>query len=167
MFNYTPPSPMSLLRVIVRHVRGALMSGSQPASLVSYTGSTVLAPPSSSLHSQLLDQLACSPECSVEYVPTRENKSFPELARAALCAGAWLRARGLQPGDHVLLFTRNHPHFVTSFLGTMAAGGVPCLGNPGFTEYELGRICAASHVKYIICGASNKAVAAAVSQLHL
>jgi carnitine-CoA ligase len=70
-------------------------------------------------------------------VTIERTESFHELALAARSAAAALRARGLKPGDRVLLAGANTPALVHSWLGTMLAGGIPAAVNPELTSAEL------------------------------
>jgi long-chain acyl-CoA synthetase len=45
-----------------------------------------------------------------------------QWAQRAACLGAALRTRGLQPGDRVLLFMRNHPRYLEFMFGCWWAG---------------------------------------------
>ena len=73
--------------------------------------------------------------------PSRaERWRFADLEAAVLGMAGGLRARGLAPGDRVLLRLDNTPDFPVAFLGCIAAGLVPVPTAAGLTAPELDRI---------------------------
>ncbi|MBF9059005.1 AMP-binding protein [Rhodobacterales bacterium HKCCSP123] len=69
-----------------------------------------------------------------------ERWSFARLEAAVLGLAGALTARGLGPGDRVLLRLGNTPEFPVAFLGCVAAGLVPVPTAEGLTAPELDRI---------------------------
>ena len=69
-----------------------------------------------------------------------ERWSFARLEAAVLGLAGGLLARGLAPGDPVLLRLGNTPEFPVAFLGCIAAGLVPVPTAEGLTPPELARL---------------------------
>ncbi len=69
-----------------------------------------------------------------------ESASYRELDEAAGRIAAWLRSRGVDPGERVLLCGPNSLGFVVAYLGTLRAGAVVVLAGAEATERELGHM---------------------------
>jgi len=67
-----------------------------------------------------------------------------ELDRAAGKVGAWLRERGVQPGDRVVICASSSVPFVIADLGILRAGAVATLADATLTERELRHVVATS-----------------------
>ena len=52
-----------------------------------------------------------------------ESYTYTELRRMAESLGGWLRANAMPPGERVAILADNHPRWVATYLGTIAAGG--------------------------------------------
>jgi malonyl-CoA/methylmalonyl-CoA synthetase len=63
--------------------------------------------------------------------------SYRDLDRNAGTLAAWLRARGAQPGDRVVLCGSNSIEFVIAHLGVLRTGAVDTLAGSTLTEREL------------------------------
>ena len=63
---------------------------------------------------------------------------YRELKAQAEALAGWLQARGLAPGDRVLLFMQNCPQWVAAFYGILRAGGVVVPVNPMNKADEFG-----------------------------
>jgi acyl-coenzyme A synthetase/AMP-(fatty) acid ligase len=87
-----------------------------------------------------------------------ERLSYGEL-RAAVerAAGAW-RARGLEPGERVLIFAPDSIAWIIAYLGTIWAGGVAVGLNSRLFERELSIVLAESGARFIWCNESSRAV---------
>jgi acyl-CoA synthetase (AMP-forming)/AMP-acid ligase II len=72
-----------------------------------------------------------------------EPVTHAELDAGAARVAAWL-ARRLEPGDRVLLAARSGPGFLRCYLGSLRAGAVVVLANPGSTAPELAHLAADS-----------------------
>jgi len=72
-----------------------------------------------------------------------EPMTHAELDDAASRVASWL-ARRVRPGDRVLLAAAASAGFVRCYLGTLRAGAVVVLANPGYTAGELGHLVADS-----------------------
>lgn len=71
-----------------------------------------------------------------------ERWSYGRLTRAVRGAGGWLLARGLRPGDRVLIRLGNTPAYPVLYLGALAAGLVPVATSPLLTAAEITRMAA-------------------------
>lgn len=73
--------------------------------------------------------------------PARADRwSYARLDRAVRGMAGGLLARGLHPGDRVLLRLGNTPEFPVAFLGAIAAGLIPVPTAEGLTAPELDRL---------------------------
>ena len=66
-----------------------------------------------------------------------ETVTHGELDDLAARVGGWLRGRGVDPGDRVVLCGGNTLDFVVGYLGILRAGAVVVLAGPTLTEHEL------------------------------
>ena len=64
---------------------------------------------------------------------TGDKVSYTEMADRSLRVAAKLRSCGVREGDHVMLFSPNHENYISSVVGLMSIGAVPCLANPTYT----------------------------------
>jgi benzoate-CoA ligase family protein len=81
--------------------------------------------------------------------------SYPEVIAAADAAGAGLLDLGLEPGDRVILTTRDRPEFVISFWGAIKAGLVPVPVAPMLTAADLHFILTDSEARALVCDGSS------------
>jgi benzoate-CoA ligase family protein len=98
------------------------------------------------------------------YLRTPERAwSYDEVAHTADGAGAGLLGLGLEPGDRVIVATRDRPEFVSTFWGAIKAGLVPVPVAPMFSASDLNFIVTDSEARALVCDASSaKAARAAV-----
>jgi crotonobetaine/carnitine-CoA ligase len=68
-----------------------------------------------------------------------------------------LRARGVGPGDHVVLCLPNGLDFVRAWFGTMLAGGIAVGVNPAAAQSELPAVTAAVRAAVVVAGAETAA----------
>eukprot|EP00116_Pleurobrachia_bachei_P003080 sb/3463342/ len=120
--------------------------------------------PTDNAHKCLLEQLSSLPTNTIMNRMTGDKVSFPEMADRSLRVAAKLRSCGVREGDHVMLFSPNHENYVSSVVGLMSIGAVPCLANPSYTEYELGALCKSSDIKFLVSGAVNMPIARKISE---
>ena len=66
-----------------------------------------------------------------------EAVSRGELDRRAARIGGWLRARGIRPGERVLISSPSSVRLVACYLGVLRAGAVAVLASPALTAPEL------------------------------
>ena len=85
-----------------------------------------------------------------------ERLSYGELRDAvARAAGAW-RARGLEPGERVLVFAPDGIAWVIAYLGAIWAGGVAVGLNSRLFERELSVVLAESAARFIWCNETSR-----------
>ena len=82
-----------------------------------------------------------------------ERWSYARLIGAVRGAGSGLLARGLRPGDRVLLRLGNTPDFPVAFLGAIAAGLVPVPTSAQLTVPEITAMAARIAPALVIAGA--------------
>jgi benzoate-CoA ligase family protein len=85
--------------------------------------------------------------------------SYGEVAAAADGAGAGLLGLGLEPGDRVLIATRDRPEFVATFWGAMKAGLVPIPVAPMLSASDLHFILTDSEARALVCDVSSSSAA--------
>jgi benzoate-CoA ligase len=81
------------------------------------------------------------------------------VAAAADGAGAGLLGLGLEPGDRVLIATRDRPEFVATFWGAMKAGLVPIPVAPMLSASDLHFILTDSEARALVCDGSSSSPA--------
>ncbi|MEO8816344.1 MAG: AMP-binding protein [Mycobacterium sp.] len=73
----------------------------------------------------------------IAVIDTDNSHSYAELDRLADRAAAGLAARGIAPGDRVLLALPNSVRFAVALFGLLRAGAIPVLCLPGHRTAEL------------------------------
>lgn len=81
-----------------------------------------------------------------------ERWSYARLMAAVRGCGTGLLARGLRPGDRVMLRLGNEVAFPVAFLGAIAAGLVPVPTSAALTQGEVGRMAGAVTPALIVAG---------------
>jgi acyl-coenzyme A synthetase/AMP-(fatty) acid ligase len=81
-----------------------------------------------------------------------ERWSYARLMAAVRGCGTGFLARGLRPGDRVLLRLGNEVAFPVAFLGAVAAGLVPVPTSAALTRAEVTRMAAVVSPKLIVSG---------------
>lgn len=81
-----------------------------------------------------------------------ERWSYARLMAAVRGCGAGLLARGLRPGDRVLMRLGNEVAFPVAFLGAIAAGIVPVPTSVALTGAEITRMAAVMSPALIVAG---------------
>ena len=85
--------------------------------------------------------------------PTRaERWSYARLIAAVRGTAAGFLARGLEPGQRVLIRVGNEPAFPIAYLGAIAAGLVAVPTSPALTMREATAIAAALHPALVVAG---------------
>ncbi len=82
-----------------------------------------------------------------------ERWSYGRLSAAVRGVATGLAARGLKPGDRVLLRLGNGVAFPLGFLGAVAGGFVPVPTAAGLTAGEVARLCEVIRPSLIVAGA--------------
>ncbi len=88
----------------------------------------------------------------------QESISYGDLFRTALVAGGNLRARGLEPGDRVLVVCEEKLPLLTCHLAAVLAGGVSVPLNPAFTPPELSYFLSDSDARFAIATGGTRDV---------
>jgi fatty-acyl-CoA synthase len=88
---------------------------------------------------------------------TQTHRSYRNLLEGARGTAAYLRNRGLAPGDRVLMLVVSAEDFIDAFFGTILAGGIPVAVSPPMTfgdieKYlkNLGHILENSEARFMI-----------------
>ncbi len=76
--------------------------------------------------------------------------TWAEAARQVRALAASLAARGLRPGDRVMLLAENRPEWAVADLAIMAAGGVSVPAYTAYTEADLVHILTHSEARFAI-----------------
>lgn len=85
----------------------------------------------------LLRHAAARWPARIAVIDTDTDHSYTELDRLADRAAAGLAARGIAPGDRVLLALPNSVRFAVALFGLLRAGAIPVLCLPGHRTAEL------------------------------
>jgi benzoate-CoA ligase family protein len=77
--------------------------------------------------------------------------TYDEVVEGSNWAGAGLLDLGLEPGDRVMLTTRDRPEFVITFWGAMKAGLVPVPVPDGLSAEDLRFLISDSEAGVVVC----------------
>src|SRR5205085_6552175 len=88
-----------------------------------------------------------------------ESYTFAEARRMADSIGRWLLERGLELGSRVVLLADNDPRWVTSYLGTIAAGLTVVPLDTGFHADQVAKLLKDSGSSLLFCDAKHLDVA--------
>ncbi len=94
------------------------------------------------------DQIALS----VLSLTGAERWSYGRLRQAVMAVAGGLYAKGLSPGDRVLLRLGNRPAFPIAYLGAIAAGILPVPTSAALGEQEVTKLAERAKVKAVIGG---------------
>ena len=83
--------------------------------------------------------------------------SYQEVMAGADSAGAGLLGLGLEPGDRVILATRDRPEFVLTFWGAMKAGLIPVPIAQGLSSSDVQFVLTDSEARAVVCDPSSAA----------
>lgn len=81
--------------------------------------------------------------------------SYDEVAAAADAAGAGLLGLGLEPGDRVIVATRDRPEFVFTFWGAVKAGLVPVPVAQGLSSSDIQFMLTDSEARAVVYDPSS------------
>ncbi|CAN5716327.1 benzoate-CoA ligase family protein [soil metagenome] len=100
----------------------------------------------------LLGRNIGSARASRTYLRTPDRDvTYDEAIALAASAGVGLRDVGLDPGDRVVVATRDRIEFVATFWGAMAAGLVPVPVSDGLSKSDLEFILRDSRARVAVC----------------
>ncbi len=77
--------------------------------------------------------------------------TYREIDDLADRFAAYLRARGVRPGDRVGLVVPNSPAYVIAFFGIQRAGGIVVQTNPLYTPRELAKLYVDAGATVVVC----------------
>ena len=84
--------------------------------------------------------------------------SFTELDEASDRFAAWLRGRGVGPGDRVALYLENCPQFAVAHFGALKVGAITVALNPMHKAHELGHELEDSGARVIVAADAGREV---------
>ncbi|MBE0623658.1 MAG: AMP-binding protein [Burkholderiales bacterium] len=87
-----------------------------------------------------------------------QRLTYGELRDAVARAGGAWRARGLEPGERVLVFAPDGIAWVIAYLGVIWAGGVAVGLNSRLFERELSVVLSEAGARFIWCNESSRAL---------
>ena len=88
-----------------------------------------------------------------------ERLSYEELAKRACAFASHLASQGLQRGDRVVIFLHNSPEAVVAVFGTLLAGGIFSVVNPGTKSDKLAYILNHCTAKILVTEPRLEAIA--------
>jgi len=88
--------------------------------------------------------------------------SFAELDGASDRFAAWLRGRGVGPGDRVALYLENCPQFAIAHFGALKVGAITVALNPMHKVHELGHELADSGARVVVAADAGREVVESV-----
>lgn len=91
--------------------------------------------------------------------------SYQEVMAGADSAGAGLLGLGLEPGDRVILATRDRPEFVLTFWGAMKAGLIPVPIAQGLSSSDVQFVLTDSEARAVVCDPSSAAAVLAAAEM--
>ena len=88
--------------------------------------------------------------------------SFAELDEASDRFAAWLRGRGVGPGDRVALYLENCPQFAVAHFGALKVGAITVALNPMHKAHELGHELEDSGARVVVAADAGREVVESV-----
>ena len=88
--------------------------------------------------------------------------SFAELDEASDRFAAWLRGRGLGPGDRVALYLENCPQFAIAHFGALKVGAITVALNPMHKAHELGHEVEDSGARVLVAADAGREIVESV-----
>jgi len=97
-----------------------------------------------------------------------EGHTYSELRNMAEAIAAWLVARGIQPGARVAILAGNHPRWVATYLGIIAAGGAAVPLDTAYHADQVAKLLRDSGGSLLFCDLKHLEIAReAVSALNV
>ncbi len=84
--------------------------------------------------------------------------SFAELDEASDRFAAWLRGRGVGPGDRVAFYLENCPQFAVAHFGALKVGAITVALNPMHKAHELGHELEDSGARVVVAADAGREV---------
>src|SRR5438552_2849909 len=88
-----------------------------------------------------------------------ESYTYSEARRMAESVGRWLRENGIQPGARVAILAENHPRWVTTYLGIIAAGCTAVPLDTAFHADQIAKLLKDSGSELLFCDLKHLEVA--------
>jgi long-chain acyl-CoA synthetase len=88
-----------------------------------------------------------------------ERYSYSEARQMAESTGRWLVEKGIQPAARVAILADNHPRWVTTYLGIIAAGGTAVPLDTAFHAEQITRLLKDSGSQLLFCDWKHLAIA--------
>jgi long-chain acyl-CoA synthetase len=88
-----------------------------------------------------------------------ESHTYAEARRMAESIGHWLTERGFQPGDRVAILADNHPRWITTYLGIIAAGCAAVPLDTAFHADQVAKLLHDSGSSLVFCDVRHLAIA--------
>src|SRR5437588_8508787 len=97
-----------------------------------------------------------------------ESYTYSEARRMAESVGRWLRENGIQPGARVAILADNHPRWVTTYLGIIAAGCTAVPLDTRFQSDQIAKLLKDSGSELLFCDLKHVGIAQqAVAELNV
>ena len=97
-----------------------------------------------------------------------ESYTYSEARRMAESVGRWLRENGIQPGARVAILADNHPRWVTTYLGIIAAGCTAVPLDTAFHSDQIAKLLKDSGSELLFCDLKHVGIAQqAVAELKV
>src|SRR6266436_2915113 len=97
-----------------------------------------------------------------------ESYTYSEARRMAESVGRWLAENGAQPGARVAILADNHPRWVTTYLGIIAAGCTAVPLDTAFHADQIAKLLKDSGSELLFCDLKHVGIAQqAVAELNV
>src|SRR5919109_38085 len=97
-----------------------------------------------------------------------ESYTYSEARRMAESVGRWLAENGVQPGARVAILADNHPRWVTTYLGIIAASCTAVPLDTAFRADQIAKLLKDSGSQLLFCDLKHLGVAErAVAELKI
>lgn len=93
-----------------------------------------------------------------------ESYTYAELRRMAESIGAWFLVRQLEIGARVAILADNHPRWVASYLGIIAAGGAAVPLDTAYHADQVAKLLKDSGSSWLICDPKHLEIAREAAQ---
>src|SRR6059058_14085 len=88
-----------------------------------------------------------------------ESYTYSEARRMAESVGRWLAENGAQPGARVAILADNHPRWVTTYLGIIAAGCTAVPLDTAFHADQIAKLLKDSGSELLFCDLKHVGIA--------
>src|SRR5580700_282664 len=88
-----------------------------------------------------------------------ESITYAEARRTAESVGRWLTENGFQPGARIAILADNHPRWITTYLGIIAARCVAVPLDTAFNADQVAKLLKDSGSSLLFCDGRHLAVA--------